>query len=63
MEDFAGNSLFNYLAEDHMLANFCQLAENISNAFTKNENTQVITEQVKKLKQTKEKRSDKMFQT
>ena len=39
MEDFAGNSSFNYLAEDHMLANFCQLAENISNALPKNANT------------------------
>ena len=63
MEDFAGNSSFDYLAEDHMLANFCQLAENISNALPKNANTRAITEQVKKLKQTKEKWSDKIFQT
>ena len=46
-----------------MLANFCHLAENISNALPKNANTRAITEQVKKLKQTKEKWSDKIFQT
>ena len=46
-----------------MLANICQLAENISNALPKNESTRAITEQVKKLKQTKEKWSDKIFQT
>ena len=63
MEDFAGNSSFNYLAEDHMLSNFCQLAENISNALSKNADTTAITDQVKRLKQTKEKWPDKIFQT
>ena len=63
MEDFAGNTSFNHLAKDHILSNFCQLAENISNALPKNANTRAITEQVKKLKQTKEKWSDKIFQT
>ena len=63
MEDFSGYSSFNYLAEDNMLANFCQLAENILNALPKNESTRVITEQFKKFKQTKEKWSYKIFQT
>ena len=53
MEDFAGNTSFNYLAEDHMLSNFCQLAENISNALPSNINNTAITDQVKRLKQTK----------
>ena len=63
MEDFAGNTSFNYLAEDHMLSNFCQLAENISNALPSNINTSAIKNQVKRLKQTKEKWPDKIFQT
>ena len=63
MEDFSGYTSFNYLAEDNMLSNFCQLAENILNALPKNGSTRALTEQVRKLKQTKEKWSDKIFIT
>ena len=63
MEDFTGSNSFNYLAEDHMLTNFCQFAENLSNALPSNINTSAIKNQLKRLKQTKEKWPDKIFNT
>ena len=63
MEDFSGYTSFNYLAEDNMLTNFCQLAENISHALPKNESTRAIADQVKKLKAKKEKWPENFFAT
>ena len=63
MEDFSGSNSFNYLAEDHMLTNFCQFAENLSNALPSNVNTSAIKNQLARLRMTKEKWPDKIFNT
>ena len=63
MEDFCGSISFNYLVGDHMLTNFCQLAENLSNALPSNVNTSAIKNQLSRLCMTKEKWPDKIFNT
>ena len=46
-----------------MLNNFCQFAENLSNALPSNINTSAIKNQLKRLRMTKEKWPDKIFNT
>ena len=46
-----------------MLTNFCQLAENISNALPNDANTSAIKTQLARLRVTKEKWPDKIYDT